>query len=156
MKPSNIQILVLRLALAGLFLHLGMDKVHEGWLTNPQQLTTSLSIFQQRATGYHLEYLNRVAIPYEALWSRLIAVGECAAGISLLIGLLVRFSSAIGIFMVLNFHAATGTLFSLSFFGTPSAALLVAGLLVTLLSCAGRWVGLDVLMAKSHPRSLLW
>ena len=156
MKLMNVQILILRLALAGLFLHLGMDKFHEGWLQNPEHLKESLSAFQQKATGYQLTYMEKVAIPYAGLWSRLIVIGECALGVSLLIGMLVRFSSAVGILMVLNFHAATGNLFTLNFFGSPSAALLVAGLLVTFLSRAGRWVGIDTLLAKTNPRGMLW
>jgi thiosulfate dehydrogenase [quinone] large subunit len=156
MKLANIQILILRLALAGLFLHLGMGKIREGWLTKPDQLSTSLAGFQQKATGYQLTYLNMVAIPYTPVWSRLIAVGETAIGISLLIGMLARFSSLVGLIMVLNLHAATGNLFSLSFFGSPSAALIMAGLLVTFLARAGRWAGLDALLSKTNPRSFFW
>ena len=103
MKLSNIQILILRLAIAGLFLHLGIEKINEGWLTNPEHLQDSLNNYQQKATGVQLSYLDKVAIPYSNLWSRLMALGETAVGISFLLGSLVRFSSAVGIFMVLNF-----------------------------------------------------
>ncbi len=156
MKVSSIQILILRLVLAGLFLHLGLGKLEEGWLKSPVPLTQSLSSFEQRAAGIHLLYLKSVAIPLAGVWSRLMALGETALGISLLLGLLTRLSSAVGIVMVLNFHAATGLLYSLSFFGSPWAALTVAGLLVVLLARAGRWIGLDSLLAKWKPQSALW
>jgi len=58
------------------------------------------------------------------------AIGETAIGASLLIGLFVRLSSLVGVFMVLNFYAANGSLYSLSFFGGPWSALLSAGLLI--------------------------
>ena len=83
-------------------------------------------------------------------------VGELALGISLLLGLLIRLSTAMGIFMVLNLHAANGSLYSLHFFGNPWAALLLAGLLVTFLARAGRWVGVDALLAKSNSKGMLW
>ncbi len=156
MRASNVQILILRLVLAGLFLHLGFGKLSEGWLRTSQPLVQSLTSFEQRASGAHLGYLRSVAIPYAGVWSRMMALGETALGISLLVGLATRLSSAAGIFMVLNFHASTGLLYSLDFFGSPWAALLVAGLLVMVLARAGRWAGFDALLARWKPQSALW
>jgi uncharacterized membrane protein YphA (DoxX/SURF4 family) len=156
MKLQNIQILMLRLALAGLFLHLGIGKIHEGWLQSSAPLMESLHNYQQHATGFHLTYVTNIAIPYAGIWSKMMAIGETAVGISLLLGFFVRVSSAIGIIMVLNFHAATGNLYSLDFFGTPWAALIIAGFLATLLAGAGRWLGIDYMLAKTKSKSLLW
>ena len=156
MKLSNIQILLLRLALAGLFLHLGIGKINEGWLQNSEPLRNSLENFHQHAIGAQLTYLERVAVPYAGLWSKLMALGETALGISLLLGLLVRLSTALGILMVLNFHAATGNLFSLNFFGSPWAAFLITGLLSLMLARGGRWAGIDALLAKSNSRGIFW
>jgi uncharacterized membrane protein YphA (DoxX/SURF4 family) len=156
MRPSNIQILILRLAIAGLFLHLGIDKYREGWLASPEHLASSLNNYHQRASGMQLIYLDNVALPYVNLWSRLIMLGEFAVGVSLALGLLVRFSSAIAIFMVASFHAANGNLYTLSLFGSPWAALLIAGLVVTFLSCAGRWAGIDAMLAKLNAKAILW
>ncbi|MBI1806148.1 MAG: DoxX family membrane protein [Ignavibacteria bacterium] len=156
MKFSNIQILLLRLAIGGLFLNAGLGKYNEGWLTNPAPLVKSLDEFHQHATGFHRHYLDYVALPYAGAWAKLMTVGELAVGVSLLLGLLVRLSSAMGIFMVLNFLAANGSLYSLNFFGSPWAALLLSGLLTLFLSRAGRWVGVDVLLAKSNSKGTLW
>jgi uncharacterized membrane protein YphA (DoxX/SURF4 family) len=155
-KLSSFQIFVLRLAIGGLFLSLGVNKIHEGWLSNPAPLQQSLNNFHQHAAGPQLTYLDSVAIPYAGLWSRLMAAGETAVAVSLLVGLLVRLSSLVAMIMVANFHAATGNLFSLNFFGSPWACLLLAGLLVLFLARAGRWGGLDALLAGSGTRSLLW
>ena len=156
MKLSNIQVLILRLAIAGLFLSLGIDKYHEGWLTNSEHLRESLNNYHNNASNAQLAYLNYVAIPYAGVWSKLIVAGELLLGVSLLLGLLVRCSTALGILMVLNFHAANGNLFLMSFFSSPWAALLLAGLLVVLLSRAGRWAGIDALLAKSNAKGILW
>jgi uncharacterized membrane protein YphA (DoxX/SURF4 family) len=155
-NPSNIQIFILRLAIAGLFISLGVGKYREGWLTNPAPLEQSLNNFRQHAAGPQLTYLDHVAIPYAGLWSKLMAAGEFAVGASLLLGLLTRLAALGGLFMVVNFHAATGNLFTLNFFGSPWAALLLAGLLVVFLSRAGRWGGLDALLAGSGSKSILW
>jgi uncharacterized membrane protein YphA (DoxX/SURF4 family) len=156
MKLQKIQIILIRLALAGLFLNLGIGKINQGWLHNALPLTEELQNSQKHATGYQLSYLTNVAIPYASVWSKLIAAGEASIGLSLLLGLLVRLSSAMGIFMVLNLHAGTGNLFSWNFFGSPSAALLIAALIVVMLAGAGRWFGIDQALAKSHPGSKLF
>jgi uncharacterized membrane protein YphA (DoxX/SURF4 family) len=156
MKLTNIQILILRLALAGVFLSLGLGKFHEGWLTTPEHLASSLTSYQQHAGGAQLVYLESVAIPYAGIWSRLIVTGEFLLGVSLLLGLLVRGTAAVGIFMVLNFHAANGNLFSLNFFGSPWASLIVAGLLVLCLARAGRWMGIDAMLAQWYAKGMLW
>ena len=156
MKLSNVQILILRLAIAGLFLSAGLDKYHEGWLTNSEHLLQSLNGFHQHATGFQLTYLERVAIPYAGLWSKLMTIGELALAVSLLLGLLVRCSSAVAVFMVINFHTANGNLFSLNFFSSPWAALLITGLVVMVLASAGRWAGIDAVLAKSNPKGILW
>lgn len=156
MKPSTAQLLLLRLVMAALFLHLGIGKLEEGWLKTSVPLTQSLTSFEQHASGVHLAYLKTVALPFAGLWSRLMALGETALGISLLLGLLTRLSSAVGIFMVLNFHAATGLLFSIAFFGSPWAALLIAGLLITFLARAGRQSGVDSMLARWKPQSAFW
>ena len=156
MKLSNVQILILRLVLAGLFLHLGISKIDDGWLQSPEKLLGSLNNFQQKATGVQLAYLDHIAIPYADLWSKLMAIGETAIGVSLLLGLLVRLSSIVGIFMVFNFHAANGTLYSLNFFSSPWATLIIASFLILFLAQGGRWHGFDQVLAKKNTRSIFW
>lgn len=156
MKLQNIQIFLLRLALGALFLHLGMGKLNEGWIRSSSSLMEDLQNFQKTATGLHLRYLAEFAIPYAGAWSKFIALGEAALGISLLSGLLVRFSSALGIIMVLNLNAGAGNLFTWNFFWSPWAAMILSGLLAMMLSGAGRWFGIDQFLSKSKPRSIFW
>lgn len=156
MKVANIQILFIRLALGGLFLSIGLEKYHSGWLTNSQPLLDSLERYLQHAARMQLTYLNYIAIPYVGIWSKLMTIGELAVAASLLLGLFVRFSSLIAIVMVFSFDAANGNLFSWNFFGSPWAALLLAGLLTTFLARAGRWAGIDAVLAKSNSKSMLW
>lgn len=156
MKFSNVQMFILRLAVAGLFLYIGITKLSAGWLASPDNLLGSLNSYKDHASGFQLRYIEHVAIPLAGLWSKLIAVGETAVGISMVLGLLVRFSSLVGIFMLLNYHLINGNLLSLDFFSTPWAGLLIAALLVLFLSCGGRWAGIDAIAAKKMPKSVLW
>jgi uncharacterized membrane protein YphA (DoxX/SURF4 family) len=156
MKLSNIQIVILRLAVGALFLHLGWGKYQSGWLHEPNQLAGTLANYQQHAAGWQAQYLNYVAIPYSFIWVKCIAVGEFLLGASLLLGLLVRLSTLLGMFMLLDLYAANGNLFSWDFFGSSSSALLFFCVLVLFLARAGRWAGLDALLAKSNAKGLMW
>ena len=156
MKLVNIQLLLLRLVLGAMFLNLGIEKISEGWLTSDKNLLDSLFNYHQQAGLTQLVYLDKVAVPYAYLWSKLIAIGETAIGVSLLLGLLTRFTCVVGIFMVLNFHAANGNLYSLHFFGTAWGALIIVSFIILLIAKAGRWVGVDVALAKKYPKGILW
>ncbi|HUL44175.1 MAG TPA: DoxX family protein [Bacteroidota bacterium] len=156
MKLSTLQIFLLRIAIGALFLNLGLEKYHEGWLSNPQPLTASLQKYFEHAGGMELKYLTSIAIPYAPVWARLMTIGELAIGASFLLGLLTRFSAGVALFMILNFHAANGLLFGWGFFGSPYAALLFSGLLACFLARAGRWVGVDWWLAGINPKSWWW
>ncbi|TAK56735.1 MAG: DoxX family membrane protein [Bacteroidetes bacterium] len=156
MKNIDIKILFLRLTLGALFLSIGINKINDGWLNSTDDLSSSLNDYSETATGFQKQYLDIVAHPYVSLWAKLIAIGEAAIGASLLLGLLARFSSAIGLFMVINLHAANGNLYSLKFFQSPWAALVVACFFALFLTRSGRTFGLDYYLAKSSAKSLFW
>lgn len=154
MKPSNIQILILRLAIGVLFLNIAAEKYTAGWLTNAEPLRQSLVNYRQQAGGVRLFYLEHVALPYAGIWAKLMTVGEACVAISLIIGLLVRLASSVAMFMVLNFHAANGNLLGLDFFASPWAALLITGFLIMFLARAGRWAGVDALLPDT--KTMFW
>ena len=112
----------------------------------------SLFNYHQRAGLTQLVYLDKVAIPYAFLWAKLIAIGELAVGMSLILGLLTQVTCIVGIFMVLNFHAANGNLYSLNFFGSPWAALIIVCFIVLFMAKSGKYVGLDAKLGKKSPK----
>ena len=156
MKHTNIQILILRLVAGLLFLHMGIQKYNEGWFSSSVHLQTALAGYEQQATGYHKLYMDSVALPHAGVWSRTIPAGEFLLGSSLVLGCLVPVSTVAGIFMLINFCAANGSLYSFAFFETPWSALILATLLILLLARAGRWAGIDSLLAKKKSKSIFW
>ena len=147
MKHSDYHVLLIRLAVGLLFLFIGIGKIKEGWLTSNERLNKSLISYNDNAHGIQKTYLEKVAIPLSAVWSPLIALGETALGISLLIGLLTRASTMTGLLMVLVFHLTNGNLFSFTdFCESPWALLLSICLLFLFLTrCGYRW-GLDAII----------
>jgi NADH dehydrogenase len=156
MKLTPAPILLLRLAVAIFFLYLGYTKMSNGWLTSTDRLEKSLLSFGHNAPPASRWYIEHVGLPGVGLWAKLIPFGEAALGISLLLGLLVRLSTFIGILTVLNFHLTNGTLLSAGFLGNPWAILVIASLLVLFLVRAGRSFGMDALLSKGKPRSILY
>jgi uncharacterized membrane protein YphA (DoxX/SURF4 family) len=156
MKLTPAPILLLRLAVAIFFLYLGYTKMSNGWLTSSDRLEKSLLSFERSAPPTSRWYIEHVGLPGVGLWARLIPFGEAALGISLLLGLLVRLSTFIGILTVLNFHLTNGTLLSVGFLGNPWAILVIASLLVLFMVRAGRSFGMDALFAKGKPKSILY
>jgi len=148
MKLTPVSILILRLAVGILFLHLGYTKVQNGWLSSSGRLQKSLANYEQNAPPVSRWFIHNVAQPGVEVWSRCIAVGELALGVSLVLGLLVRLSTLVGMIVVFIFHLANGTLFSLGFFGNPWAILVLPLLLVLSMTRAGRRWGLDALLLK--------
>jgi NADH dehydrogenase len=156
MKLTPAPILILRLAVAIFFLYSGYTKIENGWLTSSERLEKSLSSLEHNAPPASRWYIEHIGIPGVGLWTKLIPLGEAALGVSLLLGLLVRLSTFIGILTVLNFHLTNGTLLSVGFLGNPWAILVIASLLVLFLVRAGRSFGLDALIAKGKSKSFLY
>lgn len=112
--PFNRQITgytILRLFLGVFFLFAGIGKLR--WLINSGVLAGQLETWLQ-ASGHASishRYLTTVAIPFVWLWARLVPLGELGCGIALIAGFRTSVAAAIALFMVLNYHLASGMLF---------------------------------------------
>jgi uncharacterized membrane protein YphA (DoxX/SURF4 family) len=95
------------------FLAMGMNKL--AWITEPDLLADRFSVWLPTAGPYARWYLETVAIPGESLFARLVPLAEISTGAALVMGIRVRFVAGVAMFMVLNFHLATGGLSSWSF-----------------------------------------
>lgn len=80
--------------------------------------------------GSSLRYLDAVAIPYAAFFARIVPAAEFAAGAALVAGFNVRLTAGLALLMILNFHFASGLLFTWGYlangFGPPVVGSLLA------------------------------
>jgi uncharacterized membrane protein YphA (DoxX/SURF4 family) len=112
--PFNRQITgytILRLCLGAFFLFLGLGKLR--WLINSGILGGQLESWLQTSGPGSIShrYLTTVAIPFVWLWARLVPIGELACGAALIAGFRTSVAAAVALFMVLNYHVASGLLF---------------------------------------------
>ena len=103
---------------------------------------------------FHREFITGFVIPNAGAFSYLVAWGEVAIGISLLVGCFVRVSSAFAVFHNLNILLAV----ALPAGGAQVGINLyfIASELAFFFSAAGRSLGLDGLLKKAFPGSGLF
>ncbi len=101
----------LRMALGLGFLAAVYGKLHDpSWLSSSKPLEGGLRAFARTATPGYDAFLSGVVAPNAAVFAWLVALGEVAVGIALLIGLLTRWAALGGMFLNLNYMLAKGLL----------------------------------------------
>ena len=95
----------------GLFLlFMGLDKT--GWLMDDGMLRAELDRWRGLAPAASRWYLESIAIPGAPVFARLVLFGELANGAALLLGYRVRLAASVALLMILNFHFASGIIFT--------------------------------------------
>lgn len=103
---------VLRIALGVFFLAEASGKL--GWFANPTLPGQNFAAWQRTAPAISQWYLAHVAVPGTTIFARLVPIGETCCGLALLLGFVPRVAATAAIFMALNFHFASGLLFSIN------------------------------------------
>jgi len=108
-------ITILRICIGVFFICEGFSKIR--WFTDTSLLRGQLSgwLAAVPANSISHAYLERFAIPGVAAFARLVPLGEITSGAAMAIGAWPRFFAAIAFLMALNFHVASGVLFTYSF-----------------------------------------
>lgn len=106
-----------------------------------------------RGHPFYQEFVQRVILLNAPAVAVLVTWGELLVGVTLILGLLTRFSAALALLLAMNYMFAKG-----AWFWTPGSndAAFVAIALALLIGAAGRTLGLDVLLARRWPRSPFW
>ena len=134
----------------GLFyLFAAVNKFRGGYLfTDKLRTTLQARVPELPADSFAVTYIESFVVPLYVPISWLIAWGELAAGVGLLLGLCTRWAAALALFFIINF--AIG--------GFYDASLIVLGAIALLfvLTPSGRWMGLDRRLHARYPGSILF
>jgi uncharacterized membrane protein YphA (DoxX/SURF4 family) len=135
------------------FIQVGWAKLNPRFLSG-RQLTAQLAKVGGDPIGWHRDFILHVVVPHAHFFGYLVAYGEIAIGISLLVGCLVRISSSFGAFHNLNILLAI----ALPNGGAQVALndIYIALHVVFVLASAGRALGLDCILHKRFPRSAIF
>jgi uncharacterized membrane protein YphA (DoxX/SURF4 family) len=106
---------VLRILIGIFFVFVGLGKIR--WFTDTSILAGGLSDWMQHAPAGSIShwYVQQIAMPGLAVWSRLVPLGEIGCGVALVLGIWTPLIAFIAFFMAINFHLAGNTLFRYSF-----------------------------------------
>ena len=131
--------LVVRLYMAYVYLPAGWGKITSGkWLFgdgSPIQGLIGGAISSEDTPSWYVWFLQNIVQPNASLFATLVAVGEFAIGLGLLVGLLTGIAGFFALFVNGNFVLA-GALGS-------NPALVILGLLIALAWRNAGWIGLD-------------
>jgi uncharacterized membrane protein YphA (DoxX/SURF4 family) len=90
---------------------------------------------------WYKKFLLDYVVPHHELFGYLVMLGEIAVGACLLLGLLTRWSSLIGLFMMLNYYLGPGTARGGATLGQQQT--FTVALAIFALANPGRTLGLD-------------
>jgi thiosulfate dehydrogenase [quinone] large subunit len=153
-KTALLYLAIPRIFVGYHFISVAIPKL-TGEFTSGQNLSAELlKSLAKDPIGLHRAFIQGWVIPHAGLFGVLVAYGELAIGISLVLGCLVRISSFFGAFHNLNILLAIAI-------PTGGAQVAVNGVFIGahiafVLSSAGRVLGFDALLKKRFPRSSLF
>jgi thiosulfate dehydrogenase [quinone] large subunit len=131
--------LVIRLYMAYIFIPAGWGKITSGkWLFSdgaPIQGLVNGAISADGTPAWYVWFLQNVVQPNASLFATLVALGEFAAGLGLLVGLLTGIAAFGAVFLNTNFILA-GSLGS-------NPLLVIMGLFLVVAWRNAGWIGLD-------------
>jgi uncharacterized membrane protein YphA (DoxX/SURF4 family) len=117
----------LTLMLGIFFVFMGLDKA--GWLMDSGALQAELRGWQASAPPLSRWYLETVAMPAVPLFARVVLLAELTTGVALLLGFRVRLVALVALLMVLNFHFASGIIFTSGYLTNGYGPPVIGGLL---------------------------
>ena len=122
------------------FLFMGLNKL--AWFADSDILTGKFQIFMKGGSTATRWYLETIAMPGAPLFARLVPLAELATAAALILGFWTRLAAALAVVMVLNFHVATGEIFTREFLLDGAGPPLIGALLA--LAIAGGRLPLSV------------
>jgi uncharacterized membrane protein YphA (DoxX/SURF4 family) len=145
--PLKIFLALLRVA-AGLSL-LGPGLTKLGWFASAQPLQQKLTAWAASAPfPFVAKYVNFM-LPHAGALSKVVALGELGLGGLLLVGFLTPVAALLGFLMVLQFHFASGALFTKEYVLGQSGLVYLLMYLVLFAGRAGQALGADGLVGRA-------
>jgi uncharacterized membrane protein YphA (DoxX/SURF4 family) len=117
---QGIGLLIVRICLGVFFIFSAFSKLR--WLMDSSILSGQLALWMHNVAPGSISqsYLQRFAIPGEAILARLVPAGEFICGLALLVGFWTPIFALLAFLMVLNYHVASGAIVHVSFLASPS------------------------------------
>ena len=124
----------LRLCLGVFFLFEAIGKLD--WFTTSAVLRERLAEWAESAPALSRAYIQTICLPGVEAFARLVPLGEFSVAIAFLLGGYTRLAAIMGLLMVLNFHFASGIMFTYGYLTNGYGPPVIGGLLALALGGA--------------------
>ena len=148
---ARVALVILRVYLGVVFLLAALPKLEQD--SAPDFVGFLNHVALERGHSFYQEFARSVLLPHAGAFAALIGWGELLVGVTLILGLLTRFSSGLALLLALNYMFAKGAWFW-SPWSTDAAHATIA--LALLIGAAGRTLGIDAFLARRWPRGVFW
>ena len=148
---ARIALVILRVYLGVVFLLAALPKLRGN--STPDLVGFLNHVALERGHPFYQEFARSVMLPHAGAYAAVIGWGELLVGVTLIAGLLTRFSAGLALLLALNYMFAKGAWFW-SPWSTDAAHATIA--LALLIGAAGRTFGIDRFLAQRWPRGVLW
>jgi thiosulfate dehydrogenase (quinone) large subunit len=145
---------ILRIAVGYHFLTAAVPKLTSKFLTGKGLAEELVKTVVKDPFAWHRSFILDFVVPHAHAFSHLIAFGELAIGISLILGCLVRISASFGAFHNLNILLAIAIANGGPQLGINRLFIILQ--VVFVFASAGRSLGLDGLLKRKFPKSELF
>lgn len=125
---------VMAMMLGVFFIVMGAGKA--AWFTDSSVLAQRLQGWLADAPPAVRWYIETLAMPGVPVFARLVPLAEVSAGLALVLGFWSRLAASLAFVMVLNFHFATGSLYSWEFLRDGTGLPVLGGLLALAIGAA--------------------
>ena len=117
----------LSVAMGVFLLFMGSSKL--GWFLDSGPLIAELQGWRGTAPAISRAYVD-LLLPGAPIFARVVVLAELTAGAALVAGFRVRFAAGLALLMILNFHVASGIIFTFGYltngYGLPVVGSLLA------------------------------
>jgi uncharacterized membrane protein YphA (DoxX/SURF4 family) len=115
MDRQGTGLAIVRMSIGVFFIFEGLGKWR--WFADSSILANQLAGWQHAVApgSASAVYLERVAVPFVAVFARLVPLAEICSGLALVVGFWTPFVAGLAFVMALNFLFASGALFRYSF-----------------------------------------
>ncbi len=140
-------VLALRYGFGAFFLYGAYHKTTRHWMTSPvmrEHFAKRLSEIDPEC--FSATYLRHFAIPWYRPVSWILTIGQIIVSVGMLLGIAVRPTAALSLFLLLNISAG-------AFFNPSMPPFLFAAVLF-MATPSGQWFGLDRLLHARYPNAI--
>ena len=139
-----------RIVVGAFFIYFAIPKMSAKFLSG-DQLVRQLSRATGDPIGWHRDFILHFVVPHAHAFGYLVAFGEMALGVSLVLGCLVRLSSLVGAFHNLNIYFAMAIPAGGAQLGLNRIFIVLQ--LMFLFASAGTSLGIDAALKKKFQQS---